>query len=127
MFACDSLITTAAKRIEILLIKTSHDFGYIFAGVIPSVGNLVWSGNRSDREFRWRDYESFINKDVCTCGMINHHQTKLVVVIGLPELCGDAQVVIAISRRKLIAAYLVPFLRILNSGSAKRVNSQSDR
>ena len=58
--------------------------------------------------------------------MINYHQIKLIVIIGLPKFGGYTQVVITVSWFELIASNFVPLLCGFNPGCANRIDSQTN-
>ena len=57
---------------------------------------------------------------------LDGHERKGVVVVGFPKLSGNAEVVVAVVRGKLIVADLVPLFSGCDAGGAQIVYAQSD-
>src|ERR1044072_4101246 len=127
MVARHALISSKAESVQILFVERGYDVSHILSIVIPCVRNFVRCFDRGNCKFgRWND-KTFVYKDVGPGWMIDHHQAKLIVIVGFPEFGGDPQIVITIMGKKLIASNLVPFLGCFNTGSAERVDTQADR
>src|ERR1700733_2723327 len=47
--------------------------------------------------------------------MVHHHQRVVIDVVRFPQLGGDTQIVIAVSRHKLAARNLYPFFGLINT------------
>ena len=55
--------------------------------------------------------------------MIHYHQAELIVVVGLPELGSDAQIVVTVMRHELVSADLVPLFSRFNARCAQCVDT----
>src|SRR6185369_12867856 len=85
------------------------------------------SRDRCETKLSRRYDESLVDEDLSTFGMIDRHQTDVLVVINFPQLCGDADVVVTVVRHELVAADLVPLAGRGDLCGAERVNAQADR
>src|ERR1043166_469744 len=110
MITSYALISPTAESVQILFVERRNYVSHILSIVIPGLRDFVGCFDGGDCELgRWDD-ETFINKDVGSGRMIDHHKAKLIVIVGFPKFGGDPQIVIPIMRNKLIASNLVPFL-----------------
>ena len=93
----------------------------------PSPRDVVRRGNGGDAKLRRRNHEAFVHKNLGSSRMIDRHQRQIIVVVDLPELRSDAQVIVAVVRHELIASDLVPLSRGRDLRGAERIDAQADR
>src|SRR5689334_19415319 len=107
MVARDALILAAPEGVEITAIRLAHDLCHVLPVIIARRFDRV--RRRDSVEAKpWRGFRcALVNEDVCAYGMIDDHQLVMIDVVGLPQLCGDTQVVIAVAWRELVAANLL--------------------
>src|SRR5947207_13803654 len=127
MVARYTLITPSPKVVEILLVKGADDVRYVVAVVVYCLHNLLWLLDGGNCELRRRNDKTLIDENVRPHWMVHCHQRQLIVVIGLPKLSRDAQIVITIAWHELVVADLVPLFSGFDSGRADRVNAQTNR
>src|SRR5689334_9812364 len=125
MISRNALILSASEHIEIIAVKLVDDVRYVRAFIVDGGGNRVRRVDGRDSQLRGRDYKTFVNKNVGAGGMIDDLEIELIVVIRLPQLCGDAQIVITVARYELIAADLVPLFRGFDARGAECVDAQA--
>src|ERR1035438_1258036 len=123
---CNSLILSPAKGIQVFAVKVVERCFYVIAQVIDSVRDGTRWVNACNCKLHGRNGESLIGEDLCTRRMIDSHQRQRVIVIRLPKLAGDAQIVEPVVRDELIAANLIPLFCSRDAGRANRVDAQAE-
>src|ERR1700677_4949417 len=126
VIACDSLILTATKCVEILAVKIVKSRGHVISLIVGCAGDGMRWCNTGNCELDWRDREAFVGEDFCAYGMVDGHEGERVVVVGLPKLSGDAEIVEAIVRGELIMADFVPLFRCSYTGGSEIIDAQSN-
>src|SRR6266550_6467849 len=117
MVARYTLITPSPKVVEILLVKGADDVRHVVAVVVYCLHNLLWLLDGGNCELRRGNDKTLIDENVSSRWMVHCHQRQLIIVIGLPKLSRDAQIVITIAGRELVATDLVPFFGGFDSRS----------
>src|SRR6185503_15394420 len=82
MIARYSLVTTAVKIIQVLLVKGADDTGHVVPVVIYCLGDLVRRLHGGDCQFRRRNNKASVDENISPSWMIHRHQRQLIVVIG---------------------------------------------
>src|ERR1700722_9447874 len=127
MVARDSLILAAAESGERPTIQRADDVRDVLAVVVGGASNLVRSGYRSETKLRGWNHESLVDVYFRAGRMVDRHERDAIVVVDLPQLRCDAQVVISVMRNKLIAPDFVPLARSRYLCRSQRVDAQSNR
>src|SRR5215211_5500076 len=104
MIARDALVLTATKRVQVFSVQTIDDGGDILSLVINGAHDLARLRDSRDLQLRRGNHETFVNKDIRVLGMIDDHESQVIVIISLPKLGSDPQIVVTVMRYELIAA-----------------------
>ena len=121
------LILTPSKAVNTAQVQIRNEFGDVLAAVIDGSQNRNWRLNDCDLgRHRW-DGKSFICINLSARRMIDSHQTKLIVVIHLPEFRGNPQVIVTIAGNQLVPTDSIPLLSRLDSGSPNGIDPQPNR
>ena len=126
VIARDALILASSEGIEVASIQRTQSIGYIISAVVDGARDRMRRFCRRDRQFHRRHDEALVGENFRALRMIDGHQLQPVVVIGLPQFSGDAQVVGAIARNQIIARNLVPLLGGGDARRTERVDAQPD-
>src|ERR1700728_2232168 len=127
MIARYALILAASKAREGFSVERTNDFGNVLAGVVDGPGNFVRRSDGREAQLQRRNYETFIDKNLRTHGMVDGHERQIIIVINLPQLRRDPQVVVAVVRYELVASNLVPFSDRRDLRRTKSIDAQADR
>src|SRR6266850_2196294 len=98
MIARHTLIAPAPKVIEVFLVESADNVRHVVATVIYCVRYLVRRLDRRNCQLRGWNNKTFIDEDVRCRWMVHGHQRQLIVVVGLPQLRRDAQIVVTVAR-----------------------------
>src|SRR3984957_18122970 len=126
MIAGYSLILASAEAGQRLTVEGANDIGDVLAGIVDGANNLVRSGDRCEAQLQGRNDEALVDKNLRAHGMVDGHERQIIVVINLPQLCRDAQVVIAVVRYELVAANLVSLTGGCYLRRAECIDPQAD-
>src|SRR5262245_15143295 len=119
MISCNALVPASAKRVEVISVQCADNTGHILSVVVDCARDLMRRGNSCDFQLRCRNHETLVNKDICSYRMIDDHETKMVIIVSLPEFSRDPQIVVTIMWDELIAPDLVPFFSCLDARCSK--------
>src|SRR6476646_5072533 len=102
MIAGHALILATPECVKVFAIEIAHDGGDIAAIIIDSAGYLMESADRGDGKFcRW-DHKAFIHKNICSSRMVYHHEREVIVIVGLPQFCGETEIIKTIVGSQLV-------------------------
>src|ERR1700730_17245735 len=126
MIASHALELAAPETADRFSIERADEIRNILAIVIYCTRDSVRRGHRGDAKFgRW-NHEALVDKDLRAHRMVNRHQSQIIVVVDLPQFRGDANIVEAIVRHKLLASDLVPLPRRRDLRGAECVDAKAD-
>src|SRR5437870_4517806 len=107
MVSRDALIIAASERVQIFFVQLADHARHVLSVVINCASNLVRSLDGRDGELSRRYDETLVNEDVCSQGMVNRRECELIVIVCLPQLGSEAQVIIAVVCLEFIASDFV--------------------
>jgi len=117
-----SLVLSTTEGIEILA-SSARRMSVTSCPLSQRVGNRLWCSDSSHANFT-AVRRIVRGEDFSSSRVIDRHQPKGVVIVGLPKLAGDAEIVEAVAGRKLIATDLVPLFRGFNTRGSQAVDAQ---
>src|SRR5678816_344657 len=100
MIARDPLVLTATEGIEVFSIERINDAGDVLPVIINGACDLAWRGDGRDFQLCRGNHKTFVNKDVRAFGMIDDHESQMIVIVRFPKLGSDPQVVVTIMRHE---------------------------
>ena len=74
-----------------------------------------------------RNDEALIGEYLSALWMIDDHQLQIIVVIGLPQLAGDTEIVVTVAGGELVVADLVPLFGSRDAGCSQVIDTQTNR
>ena len=83
--------------------------------------------DRGDAKFRRRNHETLVDKNLRARRMVHRHEREIVVVVNLPQLRRDADIVVAVVRHQLVSPDLVPLSGRRDLRRTERVDAQANR
>src|ERR1700722_10112356 len=104
MVARDALILSAAEAGRSFSVERVDEGGDILASIVDGMCDVVRCSNRGDAKFQRRNHEALIDKNLGASRMVDGHERQIIVIVNFPQFGGDANVVIAVVRHKLVAA-----------------------
>src|SRR5208282_1916011 len=122
-----TLILAASKAGKGLSVERANDVGNVLACVVDGPDNFMRRRNGREAQLQRRNYETLIDKNLRAHRVVDGHERQIVVVINLPQLRRDPQVVVAVVRHELVAANLVPLAGRRDLRRTKSINAQADR
>ena len=127
VIAGDPLVRPPFERGNVTSVAFADQVAEVLAGIVPGAGNRL----RHPGEYRIQRgrvaREALVDEDLRVRRVVDDQQRRVVDEVGLPELGGDAQVVLAVAWGELIAANQHAVLGLRHPGGVLRVDAHPER